>query len=535
MCSSSGGGSPAPTEPEPTEPVPIPEGLFLRPADDADAKVYSNGKGLLPAGINTETLLGTFGHDELQIDDDPSDDISIGYSYSLAEDLSPPEDNPDLEYSNNLFDINNNQLSFTGTDSMPPYTLKIDITQSVAINLPDGSRYDVDATNDDTDADTREFVFSGGAFSDTKEVAEVLAMDATPAVAASKTYTGGTNDVLTITAKTAGVAGNDLKVNFADDDSNLNITFSYNESSKTLIVNFNGSNDFTSAFQTAFNGSTAYASTAEETLIKSLFTIVATGDDAGRLFASQNITGNLEGGMDAIEAVDGDTAHRTIDVAAGKIYLADAVSGTGKIITFDAVDDLRIDATSFVIVTDNGDGTGVVSTVTTLPTNTDFYVLGEVEVDPVAAVAASLKKGTTNNATFTADEAGTAGNSLRISFSTTADTSGTDVVLSYASNILIITYDGASALSHLDTAFTASSDTDITSRFDLAIGGTNSTLLSTIFTLGTESLAGGALSTTTGAAPTSNTTGETHNAGNVYSWETLERLGTEDYIINLAP
>ena len=244
-CSSSGGGgsaaspSPTPDTPIPDTPIPdgpIPEGLFLRPVGETDTKVYSNGQGLLSAGISTETLLGTFDHSELQIDidDDPSDNISIGYSYYLTADPSPPEDNPDLEYSNNLFAINNNQLSFTGMDSIPPYTLQIDIARSVAINLPMGGRLDVDATGDTTDTDTRLFAFEGGAITraDVGQIAaanefsfgglKLLPVADTEAdlgfrivVARSVNVGDGTADVASGTAVDIRVAGSTIIIRYA--------------------------------------------------------------------------------------------------------------------------------------------------------------------------------------------------------------------------------------------------------------------------------------------------------------------------------
>ena len=84
-------------------------------------------------------------------------------------------------------------------------------------------------------------------------------------------------------------------------------------------------------------------------------------------------------------ATSSDDAHRNIDVTAGKIYVADPINATGKIISF-AADTLRLPDTAdiyeyHIIVTDeNSDGTGAVSAVADLPTDgTEFYVLGEVE------------------------------------------------------------------------------------------------------------------------------------------------------------
>ena len=172
-CSSSSSGGSA------ASPASIPEGLFLRPDGETDVKVYSNGQGLLSAGVDGSTngvVIGTFDHDTLRpynvADEDDGagdgDDISVGYSYRLAE-------------SSSDFAINDNQLSFTGANSEPPYTLSIETALNLSITLPsdfDG-RVDVDASGDTMDDDTREFALSGGGFSDTKEVASVVGVAAT--------------------------------------------------------------------------------------------------------------------------------------------------------------------------------------------------------------------------------------------------------------------------------------------------------------------------------------------------------------------
>ena len=159
--------------------MPIPEGLFLRPADDADAKVYSNGQGLLlenSDGSTNEIVIGTFENDRLtpyNIEDEDDgagdgDDISIKYSYNkLASNLSD-------DYRNAYFSISENVLSFTGVNSgvlgeTPPYKLSIETALNVEIALPatfDGY-IDVDTSNDNTDANTRKFSFSGGTISNT--------------------------------------------------------------------------------------------------------------------------------------------------------------------------------------------------------------------------------------------------------------------------------------------------------------------------------------------------------------------------------
>ena len=239
---------------------------------------------------------------------------------------------------------------------------------------------------------------------------------------------------------------------------------------------------------------------------------------------------------------DLDNAYRSVDVAAGEIYAPDIDGRTGKIIKFDAVIGLRVGEDSYVIVTDaDGDGVGVVSAVAALPTDgSDFYVLGQVAAAEVAvaAVAASLTEGTTNSATFTADTAGANGDNLDITF-TASSTAGTAVTVAFTGSStedITITYDISAALSHLETAFASGTlAANIALLYDLAIGGADTTLLSTIFTDGTQSLSGGADATTrvTGGAPTLNMTGQTQDGP--YQWVSDQLIDTEDFTINIGP
>ena len=171
-CSSSGGsGGSSPASPY---------GLFLRPDGETDVKVYSNGRGLLPAnsdGRTNEIIIGIFENDRLtpynieDEEDGAGDDISVDYSYSLAA-------NAGDDYRNTLFNTNNNQLTFIGENSgvfgqTPPRTLSIETTRVVTIELPDGSRSDAEAdgrtADDATNIDDREFSFSGGKISRTED------------------------------------------------------------------------------------------------------------------------------------------------------------------------------------------------------------------------------------------------------------------------------------------------------------------------------------------------------------------------------
>ena len=180
-----------------------PSGLFLRTTntDGETRKVYTGGDstitqsdietavptrnlntldyGVLAAGADGSTnpvAVGTLAHDTLtphfvadaDDGDGDGDDIFISYHYTLAVGAG-------AGYSNNLFTIDDeNQLSFIGADSdvSPTYLIGIATTIRVTIELPaltGGVKgyYDVDASGDTTDSDTREFSFSGGALSKT--------------------------------------------------------------------------------------------------------------------------------------------------------------------------------------------------------------------------------------------------------------------------------------------------------------------------------------------------------------------------------
>ena len=258
------------------------EGLYLRtdnPNGEGELRVYTGGDSTIENPDGTETRnFGTLDYGVLQENQDGSDTaIPLGtlehdtrkpYAVDNADDGAGSGDDIFVTYAYTLaqastdFAIDSeNQLAFIGADSgdydanpRPTYTISVEATQIVTINLPAGSRYDVDASGNTEDADTREFSFSGGAI---------------------------------------------------------------------------------------------------------------THDD--------------------VAATEGEDAHRTIDVAEGKIYVADAEAGTGKIISF-AANGLALPTTpdiyeNYVIVTDkNNNGAGEVEAVADLPTDgTEFYVLGTVE------------------------------------------------------------------------------------------------------------------------------------------------------------
>ena len=256
--------------------------------------------------------------------------------------------------------------------------------------------------------------------------------------------------ILKFTAFEPGAAGNSFGIKIVEDSTIA--------STATSITFDDATGKFTITIGTSDTPTVTQAIAAIETAIEaSPFTIDGVTGNFSTFITMENVApdsvlGNsvnlngtdvsLTGGLDDVE-------HRTIDVAAGTIYLPD-----GTEISFDAVTGLRIteeSADSYVIVDDvEGDGTYEVRAVATLPDGDDYYVLGTVE--PLAvpvrdAVQAKLVRATadgTAGATFTADTAGLAGNSESVTFVTGAD--GSSIVLAYASNVLTITHAADSTL-----------------------------------------------------------------------------------------
>ena len=115
------------------------------------------------------------------------------------------------------------------------------------------------------------------------------------------------------------------------------------------------------------------------------------------------------------------------------------------------------------------------------------------EVEAAAALKATKTFGTGNTVTFTADTAGVAGNSESITFAGTGAV-GTGIVLNYANNVLTITYEAASTIADLVTAFADGTvAANIAAVFDLTSAGADTTALSAVFGAdGTSALADGA-------------------------------------------
>ena len=547
--------------------MPIPEGLFLRPDGDPNTKVYSNGKGLLQAGKDASTeamIIGRFDHDDALSSDDPS----VTYSHTLAKTSS------DFAISNN------NQLSFIGANSAPPYTLSIESTKILALNLSDdfAGRINADASNDTEDADTRIFYFEGGTMSNIKAVDAVnTAVTGVKASLTIRNINSPNQDLMIITANNTGTDANDLPISISASSAVYSGSFS---STNGFAVDVHlGVQGFGMVYGTFGGAPTldelitsienypledivnykaetfAFLLNGETGTFADLFTITkADGADGTSNAFEIAITDNLlAGGVDD-KIVD--VAHRSLAIAEGKIYVTDANTGRGKIISFRAMDDLRIYETSYVIVSDNGDGTGLVSAVATLPDGDDFYVLGRVDytvdlstetgIDAnetgealtiklvTPAVEAKLRKNT-NLAIFTATTAGVKGNHLSITF-TASGQANKDVVVAFvegSTTNIEITYGEKSEFIHLNFAFREGTlDEDIFALFNtnISIGRIP---LNTVFTDGaTEFLSGGTAST---IEVTHEIDGTSQQEG-PYQWiieSTLEK--TEDYILNLAP
>ena len=500
-------------------------GLYLRPVDDENLRVYDGGdsftenadgtdsrdfdnleKAVLPKGADgssTPVALGTFAHDTktptaIDGDGDGTHDIFISYHYSLAA-------NSEGNLFDNLFSIEDNQLSYIGTadDIRPTFLMSIATSIKVTINLPDGSYYNLETdgrpTTDAGNINDHKFALNGGGFSDTKEVAEA---DVVVGVAATGTFGFGGTDYMTFTASNTGTEGNiTLRVNYVSgatqaltyDDASKILTFTYSDENLTVLdffsaIAFDATVDLDGDSGNEVQGFTHLYTTTAGSINPTIVLGQLTNHDTA-----------ISGGMDAVEV---DTAHRTIDVDSGRIYVADT-DGDGsnsKIILFNAVDDLRIDATSFVIVTDkNNDGMGEVEAATeaelkTLSdAGTDFYVLGAVDatkVPQMLATASLLKGDTTNGATFTADEAGAEGNDIKLVFAASGNATGGSVVATLTDKTITITYDGDATLADL-AGYTLPDAVAALIELETAGAGDLSAILGTTTTGTTESLTGG--------------------------------------------
>ena len=397
------------------------------------------------------------------------------------------------------FDPATNTLTITYEAGVSTIADLVDAFAADGVSADITSRFDLTPAGDTSTPLTTVFGGDGsGTFTGSSKLAN--GVDNAPtkdAVQASVTVADTSSvSILKFTAFEPGAAGNSFGIKIVEDSTIA--------STATSITFDDETGKFTITIGTSDTSTVTQAIAAIETAIEaSSFTIDGVTGNFSTFITMENVApdsvlGNsvnlngtdvsLTGGLDDVE-------HRTIDVAAGTIYLPD-----GTEISFDAVTGLRIteeSADSYVIVDDvEGDGTYEVRAVATLPDGDDYYVLGTVEplaVPVRVAVQAKLVRATADGTavTFTADTAGLAGNSESVTFVTGAD--GSSIVLAYASNVLTITHAADSTLAQLETAFD-SATTDITSRFDLTIpDGAGATLLSDVFGAGTTNpLTGGA-------------------------------------------
>ena len=400
-------------------------GLFLRPVGEDNVRVYSAGEKVTGAGDtatladtpkgvlaeeadgNTEPVtIGKFAHDSLVPVNNISGKPDLEVIYSLAAD-------PGDGYSNAMFSITNDTLSYTGansgdyeSDPRPTHKLKIAASVTIVINVSDlptfGAYYYVSAEHAQGGNGGVEYAYSGGTIRKTDVEAGGKRAGEAASVTISATVSGATKEVLIITAKDTGVYANDVKITMSPSsipsDGDF-YRFTFNTATKAFSIRYDitDSNDLTldeligliNNFPLAdIKNEVAGADLEPEALtflikgdtgtFADIFTITKTTDAVGAStdFEIQENKQTFAGGVEEIaETVL--VAYRKIDVPAGEIYLGD-----GSKIQFAAANNLHIDATSFVIVDDaDGDGTYAVRTVTALPSPTEgkFYVLGTVE------------------------------------------------------------------------------------------------------------------------------------------------------------
>ena len=385
------------------------EGESVTGAGD-DAKLAEEAEGVLAeeADGNTEPVtIGRFAHDSLVPSDNQSGIPDLAVTYSLA--TTSEGDG----YSNAMFSITDDTLSYIGansgdyeSDPRPTHKLKIAASVTIVIDVSDlptfGAYYYVSAEHAQGGNGGVEYAYSGGTIRKTDvEAGEKRAGEAA-SVTISATVSGASKEVLIFTAKDTGVYANDVKITMSPSsipsDGDF-YRFTFNTATKAFSIRYDttGNDDLTldeligliNNFPLAdIKNEVAGADLEPEALtflikgdtgtFADIFTITKTTDAVGAStdFEIQENKQTFAGGVEEIaETVL--VAYRKIDVPAGEIYLGD-----GSKIQFAAENNLRIDATSFVIVDDaDGDGTYAVRAVTALPSPSDgkFYVLGTVE------------------------------------------------------------------------------------------------------------------------------------------------------------
>ena len=373
---------------------------------------YSNGGGLIDEGADGSGGAVTLG--VLGVEGTPAEAQNISYTLVAG---AGDRDNADFAIAPD------GTLTYTGTDSgdydIPTGgrdSLQIRVQSDYQLTRAHSTDFTgqtgVDASGDTADADTRTFAYEGGTITQT-DVAAVDAVDAVAGVdaVASSADIGG----LSFTADTAGTGGDAISVSVTA-DSNLDgqdPLVAIAVTGTTVAITYGTG----ATLQNVLDAITASSGTANDAaaLVDAVLAADDTGDDAVTDVSATNLAGGVDA-VTAVEAVEADTAHRTVDVAGGTIYVDNG--DTAQTVTFAAVTGLRVEEAATLIVDDSdGDGTYDVRAVTELPTEGDFYVLGTVEpltvpaVPEVPAVAAS---GVSGDLTFTADTAGAAGNAISV-------------------------------------------------------------------------------------------------------------------------
>ena len=515
-CSSSGGSSPA-----------SPTGLFLRPTGDANTKVYSNGRGLLLHVVNNEIVIGTFDHDALNpynIEDEDDgagdgDDISVGYSYSLAA-------NAGDDYSNTLFSTNNNQLTFIGENSgvlgeTPPYKLSIETALNVKIALPAtfNGYINTDASNDDTDADTRKFAFSGGTISKT----DVAATGEVPAhrtisVTAGKIYAPDTK------------AGTGKIINFeALDSYKLPTTPDIYEYYVIVTDENNDGTGEVRAMAALPTGTGFYViGEVEELMVPESITfreLKFTDKDGGVASYDIKIKYALKSGSDDMPevAVDGSTISIVVGLSDTYKELLDALNGNSEVTALVNVEAGSVYAAGRSLINGNLVKAHLSGGANAVP-------------DGAAATKAQIEIG---GLIVQAANAGAGGNNI---FFAPRHTNAQDSAVTFTvnGNRIDVLYGDMATLADLITAIDGNTAVNGKVDFDttgISQDALDSTLLVDVF-FATHSFAEDDNSRTLKTStedPIANPTGDLQDGKHDWISISDETLDTEDYLINLGP
>ena len=518
-----------------------PSGLFLRPADDKTSKVYSNGDstiiedgeatrnlntldyGVLAAGADGSTnpvAVGILAHDTqtdgyLDTTKDGAgdgDDIFISYHYTLAVGAG-------AGYSNNLFTIDDeNQLSFIGADSdvSPTYLIGIATTIRVTIELPaltGGVKgyYDVDASGDTTDSDTREFSFSGGALSKT-DVGTGDTAYRTIDVTAGKIYA---SDPANAAGKIISFAADTLRLPATPD------IYEYH-----IIVD--GTGEVSAVADLPTDGTEFYVLGEVEAHAIPSFT-----------FEGIKFTDKRGGGViDEIKAFIKTGGNVEIDVDDTTIIIQ-ANSGHNLDDILAALRDPANGVTALLDVTTVAGYDGTV-----FAGNVDFasiFLSGGVDADTGAGTAAVQAQVTIAGLTIVAaSKVGAEGNRVNLLHTSSGD-DGSDVTVNVLSNgrAMTLAYDNQATLAHLKTAIDGNTATNALVDFV----GTATTFNSdgTVAILGDynpNTLLADVLFTTYTSTPEAGGEPETNEGTEqtgAHTWTDEATLEPEDYTIKLRP